>query len=174
MKISYILGAIVVLVFCDAATAVEITVGGASDWGLGFNYTTWASSQTFTVGDTLDFKYTPGQHNVLEVTKANYDSCDTSNPISKNTTGNDKVLLTEVGTRYFICGFTGHCAGGMKLAVDVVASGQGSTSPSPAVPSPAVPSPPPPPPPPAASSADGLKITAAALFGLVMMAFTIQ
>lgn len=53
MKISYILGAIVVLVFCDAATAVEITVGGASDWGLGFNYTTWASSQTFTVGDTL-------------------------------------------------------------------------------------------------------------------------
>lgn len=169
MKI--VLVAIVVLFLFDAANGAEITVGGASDWGLGFNYTTWASSQTFRIGDTLDFKYTQGQHNVLEVTKANYDSCGTSNPISTHATGNDKVLLTEVGTRYFICGFTGHCAGGMKLAVDVVASGQGPSSPSPVVPSPAVPSPPPPPA--APSSAGGLKVKAAAVFGLAVMAFTI-
>ncbi|KAF7012072.1 hypothetical protein CFC21_026304 [Triticum aestivum] len=45
--------------------------------------------------------------------------------------GNDVVTLTATGTRYFICGFPGHCAGGMKVKIDVM-SGSSSMSPAPA------------------------------------------
>lgn len=70
-------------------------------------------------------------HDVLEVTKASYDSCGTNNPIKTYTSGNDTIPLTSVGQRYFICGKAGHCLqGGMKLEVDTVAA----SNPSPGTP----------------------------------------
>ena len=33
--------------------AVDHNVGGSSNWDLGVDYTSWASAQTFTVGDNL-------------------------------------------------------------------------------------------------------------------------
>ena len=39
------------------------------------------------------------------------------------------MALAAVGTRYFLCGLTGHCGNGMKIRVDVVAGG---TAPGPA------------------------------------------
>ncbi|XP_044447221.1 uclacyanin 1-like, partial [Triticum aestivum] len=69
----------------------------------------------------------PLAHDVLEVSKADYDSCSTVNPIASLISGNDIVTLTAAGTRYFICGFPGHCTGGMKVKSDVVSD---SSSPS--------------------------------------------
>lgn len=73
------------------------------------------------------FKYSPQAHDVLEVNKAAYDSCNTDNAIATHTTGNDVITLDRPGTRYFICGFPNHCTstGGMKIQIDVVA---GATS----------------------------------------------
>ncbi|KAI5009648.1 hypothetical protein ZWY2020_011785 [Hordeum vulgare] len=77
--------------------------GGA--WDLSTNYDTWASSRNFHPSDQIVFKYSPQAHDVLEVSKADYDSCSTASPIATLNSGNDVVYLTATGTRYFICGF---------------------------------------------------------------------
>ncbi|KAI5009653.1 hypothetical protein ZWY2020_011790 [Hordeum vulgare] len=61
----------------------------------------------------------------------NYGTWATASPIATLNSGNDVVSLTATGTRYFICGFPGHCAGGMKVKIDVVPSSS-SSSPAPA------------------------------------------
>jgi hypothetical protein len=61
------------------------------------------------------FNYSPGAHNVVAVGVGGYNGCTTggSTPL---TSGSDKITLKK-GANYFICGVTGHCAAGMKLAV---------------------------------------------------------
>ncbi|URE13706.1 Early nodulin-like protein [Musa troglodytarum] len=101
------------------AMGANYDVGGpAGSWDLATNYTQWVSGKAFRVGDTLTFKYA-SSHDVLEVSSAAYSSCTTSNPISTGTGGNTVVTLNSTGSRYFICGTPGHCAGGMKLQIDV-------------------------------------------------------
>ncbi|XBI96231.1 hypothetical protein VPH35_032543 [Triticum aestivum] len=129
-----ILPAVAVMTVLSTATASAAIYnvgepGGA--WDLSTNYGTWASSRNFQTSDQIVFKYSPRAHDVLEVSKADYDSCSTANPITTFNSGNDVVTLTATGTRYFICGFPGHCAGGMKVKIDVM-PGSSSTSPAPA------------------------------------------
>ncbi|KAF7019413.1 hypothetical protein CFC21_032589 [Triticum aestivum] len=90
-----------------------------------------ATYNNFQTGDQIVFKYSPQAHNVLEASKADYDSCSTASPVTSFNSGNDVASLTATGTRYFICGFPGHCAGGMKVKIDVM-PGSSSTSPAPA------------------------------------------
>ena len=80
--------------------------------------------------DLAAFTYSPELHDVVEVTEAGYDACSSANNISAFRTGNDVVALAAVGTRYFLCGLTGHCVNGMKIRVDVVAAA--SSAPGPA------------------------------------------
>lgn len=77
------------------------------------------------------FTYSPELHDVVEVSKAGYDACSSANNISASRSGNDVVALTAPGTRYFLCGLTGHCDSGMKIRIDVVAAA-GSSPMSPA------------------------------------------
>ncbi|MED6168039.1 hypothetical protein PIB30_008392 [Stylosanthes scabra] len=118
-----------------ATGPVTYTVGGTSGWTIGtVNYTSWASGKTFKVGDILVFNFVKNAHNVEEVTKKNYDSCSSTSPIATYNAPPVRVTLNKTGEHYFICGFTGHCAAGQKLAINVTgaASGGGkATSPSP-------------------------------------------
>ncbi|KAH9299507.1 hypothetical protein KI387_031189, partial [Taxus chinensis] len=77
--------------------ATDHTVGDTDQWKLATNYTTWASTKTFVVGDTLVFNYASSAHNVLEVTKSAYDSCQTSNPTQTHTGGTTSITLTTAG-----------------------------------------------------------------------------
>lgn len=45
-------------------------------------YSTWASLQTFNVGDILMFNFTTGQQDVAMVTKEAYDACKFHQPTS--------------------------------------------------------------------------------------------
>ncbi|GLJ09056.1 hypothetical protein SUGI_0100950 [Cryptomeria japonica] len=135
VRIAAMAALLVLCASCHYAEATDYTVGDAQQWGFGANYTTWASSKTFLVGDTLVFIYANGAHDVLEVQKSAYDSCATSNPTKQYTDGNTRISLTSSGTRYFICGITGHCSGGMKVAV-TVSAGTSTTPTTPAAPSP--------------------------------------
>ncbi|WOK96452.1 hypothetical protein Cni_G05159 [Canna indica] len=113
----------------ELAMAANHDVGGPNgSWDLTTNYAQWAAGKTFRVGDTLTFKYASGQHDVLEVSSSAYSSCSASNPISTGTGGSIVITLKTAGKKYFICGIPGHCASGMKVAIDVVAS---SSSPAP-------------------------------------------
>ncbi|XP_019192947.1 PREDICTED: uclacyanin 1-like isoform X2 [Ipomoea nil] len=128
-----------------SAMAANHTVGGPNGgWDTSTNLQSWASSETFMVGDNLIFTYSP-MHDVNEVSKADYDSCTSANPLSTNSGGNSVVPLTAAGKRYFICGTMGHCSMGMKLQVNVLAAAAPppaavSTTPSSPAPSPSTPS----------------------------------
>ncbi|KAJ3678347.1 hypothetical protein LUZ60_002150 [Juncus effusus] len=118
----------ILLAIMTIATIAQLTSATLyiESWDLQTNYTKWAASHTFLTGDTITLSYSPSDHNVLEVTKSNYDSCTTTGPISTDTSGNTMINLTTTETRYFICGFSGHCSAGMKLQLDVVSSPSGS------------------------------------------------
>ncbi|XP_072967606.1 stellacyanin-like [Typha angustifolia] len=138
-----LIAALAMAAIFQLAVGTNYTVGApAGSWDLQTNFTNWASSISFLTGDFLIFKYSSSQHDVLEVTMSNYGSCTTSNPISTDASGNTVVALTAPGTRYFICGIPGHCAGGMKVQIDVSAKSAPATPPTSGS------SPPPPPPPP--------------------------
>ncbi|CAN6166154.1 unnamed protein product [Urochloa humidicola] len=137
--------AVMMAALLGAASAATYNVGEpGGSWDLRTNYGDWAASKRFHPGDQLVFKYSPQAHDVLEVSKADYDSCSSARPIATHNSGNDAIALTSAGTRYFICGFTGHCDGGMKLQVDVVPSATslapagtpGATAPAASPPSP--------------------------------------
>ncbi|OWM78582.1 uclacyanin 1-like [Punica granatum] len=131
--------------FIELAAAANYTVGGPSGgWDAVTDEQTWASSQSFHVGDNLIFQYSTS-HDVTEVTKADYDSCQASNPIQTYTGGSSVVPLSSPGKRYFICSTVGHCSAGMKLAVNTLASSLAAPAESPAE-SPIAPSPVAPPP----------------------------
>ncbi|RRT52615.1 hypothetical protein BHE74_00035288 [Ensete ventricosum] len=58
-------------------------------------------------------------HTVNEVDRAGYESCNYASPLLTGGNGNTTVPLTSPGERYFVCGVTLHCLGGMKLHVNV-------------------------------------------------------
>ncbi|XP_039164340.1 cucumber peeling cupredoxin [Eucalyptus grandis] len=127
---------------CSAQTshAVGDSLGWTIPPGGSIAYSTWASNKTFVVGDTLVFTFTTGAHDVAEVTKAAYDGCNSTSPISFQTTGPASIRLNHSGEHFYICTFNGHCGLGQKLAINVTASSAATPSPSPA-PTPSSPSP---------------------------------
>ncbi|KAK9750307.1 hypothetical protein RND81_02G203600 [Saponaria officinalis] len=118
---------VVALGFVSAQTTV--------DWTLGKSYTSY-STQSFKSGATIVFNYDTSLHNVLVVSKADYEGCTTSSPLQKFTDGKSTVTLKQ-GAMYFICGTPGHCSQGMKLQVNVGDSGSSTpaTPTTPATPS---------------------------------------
>ncbi|XP_009797132.1 basic blue protein-like [Nicotiana tabacum] len=114
------------------AFAKEHIVGGSNGWSQSVDYSSWASGETFNVGDTLVFNY-DGSHGVDIVTKDGYDNCNTANAIKSFTDGSTAITLASSPVDvYFVCPKLNHCATGMKLAIKVqgTSSGSGSTAPT--------------------------------------------
>ena len=83
--------------------------------------------------DLIVFKYSP-MHNVVEVGKSDYDSCQATTIVQAFSDGNTVIPLKAAGKRYFICGTPGHCSMGMKLAVNTLATTASSPPPKAASP----------------------------------------
>ncbi|PKA62201.1 Blue copper protein [Apostasia shenzhenica] len=116
----------------ELAGATNFTVGApGGGWDLKTNLSSWASSNIFKIGDNLIFSYDPSSHDVAEVTNANYESCSSSNAIKTYSSGGDAIPLASAGKRYFICGFPGHCVGGMKVEIDTTAASASAPVPPP-------------------------------------------
>ncbi|CAN6286453.1 unnamed protein product [Urochloa humidicola] len=120
------------LAMAATSSAVIYKVGDTSGWTIlgNINYTDWTTKKDFKVGDIIEFKYPQGIHNVLEVNKADYDSCSNSTPIATHTSGDDKIAIKRPGHRFFICGVPGHCAAGQKVNVRVLKQNKSSDAPS--------------------------------------------
>lgn len=86
------------------------------------------------------FNFTTGQQDVARVTKEAFDSCNTTNPLSIQTTGPANYTLSSPGEYYFISTFASHCFLGQKLAIYVTQTPSGPSA-SPAPPPPPKPSP---------------------------------
>jgi len=118
---------VIVSAMAPGAFAANHVVGGTQAW----NYPpsnnptyydgTWAPTQTFRVGDTLQFQYTQNHDVVQYGTKAEYDAC-AGTQVNKWTSGNDSIPLTATGVYYYICSIPGHCPEGMKVSVSVTAA----------------------------------------------------
>lgn len=62
------------------------------------------------------FNFEEGVHDITILTKEDFDTCNTTNPIFQTP---DPVGVTVLSsdTFYFTCSFAGHCAKGQKVAV---------------------------------------------------------
>lgn len=80
----------------------------------------WAEASRFRIGDYLVWKYDSLKDSVLQVSKEDYVSCNTSNPIEEYKDGETKVKLDRSGPFYFVSGVEGHCEKGQKLIVVVL------------------------------------------------------
>ncbi|KAK3025468.1 hypothetical protein RJ639_040206 [Escallonia herrerae] len=112
---------LILLLVVPTVYGAEHVVGGSSGWTQSVNYANWAAGETFTVGDTLLFSY-GGSHRVDQVSQDDYNNCATGNALTSYTGGQNTIRLTKTGPMYFLCPSFGHCGGGMKLAVTVVAA----------------------------------------------------
>ncbi|PKA55679.1 Stellacyanin [Apostasia shenzhenica] len=103
------------------AVAKEFVVGDEAGWKLGVNYTEWADGKKFRVGDALVFSYDPKHHNVMKVSGNDFKDCNTSaNTSPPLDSGNDTIILSTAGRKWYICGVGKHCVSGMKVFIDVV------------------------------------------------------
>ncbi|KAK1259257.1 hypothetical protein QJS04_geneDACA005649 [Acorus gramineus] len=110
---------VVVVLMAFAASVSAVTthdVGGSTGWTIPSDsktYTNWVAGFTFPTGS----------HNVMEVSKSDYDSCTTTAPIGgTKTTGPATLSLSTAGMHYYICGFPQHCSAGQKLSINVLSS----------------------------------------------------
>ncbi|BBN68573.1 blue-copper-binding protein [Prunus dulcis] len=106
-------------------------VGDSLGWAIpqsGQQYVTWASANKFAVGDILIFHFATNEHDVQQVPKASFDSCNSDNAIGSSIrTGPANVMLTSAGDNYFICTYGTHCQSGQKLAITVSAAAPGAS-----------------------------------------------
>ncbi|KAI4992946.1 hypothetical protein ZWY2020_007259 [Hordeum vulgare] len=166
MKIALLAVAAISALLLGTASAATYGVGEpGGSWALGTDYSKWVSNKKFHPNDEIVFKYSTPTHDVVEVSKAGYDSCSAANAINTLTSGNDVITLNTTGTRYFICGVPNHCspttAASMKVVIEVVPSSSSPSSPMPAT-GPGANNPPPP-------SSTATSVGAAAGFGLVAL-----
>ncbi|XP_006658198.1 mavicyanin-like [Oryza brachyantha] len=120
-KTEVLVAVVAMAALAQLAAAVVHPVGGNGAWDTTGNYNAWSASQKFSQGDSILFTYPPS-HDVLEVSKADYDACSPANAVASYTGGSSTIKLAAPGKRYFICGLPGHCAAGMKLEVTVDAA----------------------------------------------------
>uniref|UniRef100_A0A5B6YKU4 Putative early nodulin-like protein 1 n=1 Tax=Davidia involucrata TaxID=16924 RepID=A0A5B6YKU4_DAVIN len=107
--------------------ATDFLVGGKTDsWKIpsseSDSFNKWAESSRFLIGDSLVWKYDSEKDSVLQVTKRDYVSCNTSSPIEEYKDGNTKVKLDRSGPYYFISGAEGHCEKGQKMIAVVMSA----------------------------------------------------
>ncbi|KAM3268422.1 stellacyanin [Capsicum chacoense] len=101
-----------------SSSATNYIVGDSSGWDISTDLDTWLAGKRFKIGDVLVFQYS-SSHSVSEVTKANFEGCNTNSVLDSSKTGNTSFPLTTRGDRYYVCGNRLHCLGGMKLHVNV-------------------------------------------------------
>ncbi|KAF8011390.1 hypothetical protein BT93_J1869 [Corymbia citriodora subsp. variegata] len=121
----------VVVAFLSSAEATNYTVGGSGGWKIPSStgvYSDWASQHTFEVGDVLVFDFDSSTHDVADVTKEDYDACNTDSPISVLSASPATYSLDTASDYYFLCTTAGHCSQGQKLAITVPEPPSGPTS----------------------------------------------
>ncbi|KAL1539772.1 mavicyanin-like [Salvia divinorum] len=107
------------VMLCNGSSVYK--VGDSAGWAVigNMDYNKWASSKSFQPGDTFLFQYNPSYHNVLQVSRSDFHTCDATSPIATYATGNDSIVIRSPGHYYYICGFMGHCQAGQKVDIRV-------------------------------------------------------
>ncbi|KAA8535123.1 hypothetical protein F0562_030126 [Nyssa sinensis] len=124
------IGCLVVIaaLLVGGSTADTHVVGDSLGWttppGGPIAYSTWANRQDFQIGDVIVFNWT-GNHNVAQVSRADFDNCTTTNPVQ--TTSPANFTLTSNETTYYICTVSSHCYVGQKVEIRIGGSSAASS-----------------------------------------------
>ncbi|XP_059436138.1 mavicyanin-like [Corylus avellana] len=96
-------------------------VGDSHGWNndSSVDYTSWASTKNFHVGDIIRFVYNPLENNVMQVSRKSFHACNSTDFVSVIISGNDSIPITRPGHYYYICGVPGHCQAGQKVDIRV-------------------------------------------------------
>ncbi|KAJ8436299.1 hypothetical protein Cgig2_017436 [Carnegiea gigantea] len=134
MKMCFLGFVILVSVMSSCGEGYKFYVGGRDGWVThpSEDYNHWAQR--------MRFQYNKSSDSVLVVTKENYNTCNTKDPIKTLTEGNCEYKFERSGPYYFISGNGEHCKQGQKLIVVVLAVRPKKSPPKPApvpVPAPA-------------------------------------
>ncbi|KAJ0251565.1 ENODL3 [Hirschfeldia incana] len=113
-------------------------VGGRDGWVLTppEDYSHWSYRNRFQVNDTLYFKYPKGKDSVLEVSEEEFNTCNTTHPITSLSDGESLFVLSRSGPFFFISGNSENCLKGQKLPVKVMSAAHHGHSPRQPSPSP--------------------------------------
>lgn len=119
------------MALCGVSMTAVYDVGDSAGWtSMGHvDYQDWAANRNFHAGDILVFNYNNQFHNVKQVTRPDFESCNATSPIATYINGSDAITLERPGHFYFICDFPGHCLAGQKIDILVI---QTPPNPSPA------------------------------------------
>ncbi|KAL6144475.1 hypothetical protein ACLB2K_055167 [Fragaria x ananassa] len=69
-----------------------------------------------TKNRSFAFDIKPGEDDVIVVTKENFDTCNSAEPLYQFR-GPVYIKALTPGTYYFTCSFAGHCVKGQKVAI---------------------------------------------------------
>ncbi|XP_073004210.1 early nodulin-like protein 14 [Typha latifolia] len=113
------------LISSISSEAKDFLVGGSTDsWKIptstSDSLNKWAEANRFQVGDSLVWRYEAAKDSVLQVTREDYLSCNTSNPIAAHKDGTTVVSFHRSGAYYFVSGAEGACQKGQKMIVVVM------------------------------------------------------
>ncbi|KAL5715855.1 hypothetical protein ACHQM5_017619 [Ranunculus cassubicifolius] len=112
--------------------ATEFKVGDANGWTVPTSpnaatyYNRWAETHRFKLGDTLVFVY--NNDSLLQVTKEDYEKCNTGRPKRSFRDGHTTIRFYETGPHYFISGSRENCLKYEKMVVTVMAYRGGGSS----------------------------------------------
>ncbi|MQL85741.1 hypothetical protein Taro_018262 [Colocasia esculenta] len=131
-------GLLILLLVAPMAAATQFKVGDSLGWRVpsagAESYNQWAEKNRFQKGDSLLFVYPAGQDSLLQVSKDDYGSCNTANPIKKFTDGSTTFTFSDTGAFYFISGVADNCNKGEKMVVVVLADRNAQSAASPSAP----------------------------------------
>ncbi|XP_057528360.1 early nodulin-like protein 9 [Amaranthus tricolor] len=120
-----LIGVVSLVLLMNRGEATTFSVGGSKGWSVPSDnapvFNEWAQKMRFQIGDSLLFKYPAATDSVLQVSKQDFDNCNTNLPIAKYTDGNTEFKLTKSGPYYFISGNKDNCNKNEKLVVIVMA-----------------------------------------------------
>ncbi|KAK7264907.1 hypothetical protein RJT34_32520 [Clitoria ternatea] len=91
-------------------------------------YSSFAANNTFKLDDTLVFEFKTGAHNVVTLSKKNFENCNVNEKMESFDTGPARITLNRTGEFYFACAFTSHCTLAQKLSINVTEEGGSSSS----------------------------------------------
>ncbi|CAM6083152.1 unnamed protein product [Calypogeia fissa] len=108
IMLGLVLGVILGLLSMTAVSAAGTTYPIKWDTFPNLNLGKLFQGKVLQEGDVLHFEYNNAAHDLLEVTAEHFADCNNSTPLNKWTDGNSVITLSELGPRFFICGFPGH------------------------------------------------------------------
>ncbi|CAN6458038.1 unnamed protein product [Victoria cruziana] len=115
-----------VLACLNEASAREFQVGGSQGWTVPNDastnpYNQWAEKNRFQIGDSLLFVYQSSSDSVLQVSRDDFNNCNTATPIAAFSDGRTSFTFHRSGSYYFISGVEDNCKKNEKLVVVVLA-----------------------------------------------------